>query len=323
MDHERSGRAARESCLSTGTRGSEFVDRPGATDRGTRLNAPTSTRILHRSRDLTLGEFRSFPEDPRWLRRSATSSHLIAIPRTCSLITQAGRDPVVATPNEAILYNARCEYTCQILSPTQELTTFLSVSTDALIGAMREFDPGVQDRPHEPWLRVACPTSASTFATFASLSPRRLRHADALEVEELSMSCLRQVVADAHPGRRSRPAPYSPAGLTHAHDVQEFLAREFRGSHSLADIARIIGVSSFHLCHAFRAATGTSIHAYRNDLRLRVALEEILENRFDLSRIALGLGFADQSHFCKAFSRCFGVGPSRVRRTLRAAPRRK
>ena len=65
-------------------------------------------------------------------------------------------------------------------------------------------------------------------------------------------------------------------------------------------------------------AFGMSIWRQVLRLRLRDALERVLETRESLSSIGLGAGFASQSHFGDAFRAEFGEAPGRVRRL--AAP---
>lgn len=69
----------------------------------------------------------------------------------------------------------------------------------------------------------------------------------------------------------------------------------------------------FTLARIFKARTGLSLHAYRNQLRLRSALERLREPGVDLIDIALDLGFSSHSHFTETFRRTFGKPPSAVR----------
>jgi len=72
------------------------------------------------------------------------------------------------------------------------------------------------------------------------------------------------------------------------------------------------------MCRLFREQTGRTIHAYRTQLRLRTALSRLADGERDLTRLALDLGFADQSHFTNAFRRTFDVSPAVFRRSLSA-----
>jgi AraC-like DNA-binding protein len=79
---------------------------------------------------------------------------------------------------------------------------------------------------------------------------------------------------------------------------------------SVCELADYVGVSPFHLCRAFRAESGMTLHAYRRDIRLRAVLGLTAEYRGNLSALALHAGFYSHSHFTTAFRRAFGVSPS-------------
>jgi AraC-like DNA-binding protein len=61
------------------------------------------------------------------------------------------------------------------------------------------------------------------------------------------------------------------------------------------------------------------MHGYRNQLRLRAALESLRDPRVDLSGLALDLGFSSHSHFTVMFRRSFGCPPSQFRRVVACA----
>ena len=82
---------------------------------------------------------------------------------------------------------------------------------------------------------------------------------------------------------------------------------------SLHELAARLSVSPFHLARVFRRRTWYSLHAYRTQLRLRLALERLPESRGALTSLAFELGFASHSHFTDTFRREFGVPPSVVR----------
>jgi AraC-like DNA-binding protein len=67
------------------------------------------------------------------------------------------------------------------------------------------------------------------------------------------------------------------------------------------------------LSRAFHREVGISIRQYSKRLRLRKALQLMLDTGTDLGSIAVELGFFDQAHFSNAFHREFGVPPSLVR----------
>ena len=86
----------------------------------------------------------------------------------------------------------------------------------------------------------------------------------------------------------------------------------------LADIARAVHCSPYHLSRLFRCQTGLPIHRYLNRLRLRRALERLAEGSPDLTELALAVGFSSHGHFSDAFRREFGHPPTHLRQ--RPAP---
>ena len=68
----------------------------------------------------------------------------------------------------------------------------------------------------------------------------------------------------------------------------------------------------------FHRQPGTTLHAYRNQLRLRAALEPLTNPGVDLLATALDLGYSSHSHFTETFRRSFGITPSAVRGNLTA-----
>jgi AraC-like DNA-binding protein len=111
-----------------------------------------------------------------------------------------------------------------------------------------------------------------------------------------------------------RRATTSQAHREQAEQTRLLLGERFAETLGLEDIARAVHSSTFHLARVFRRETGLAIHQYRNRLRLRAALERLVEQETDLTALALDLGFASHSHFSDAFRRAFSVAPSECRR---------
>ena len=86
----------------------------------------------------------------------------------------------------------------------------------------------------------------------------------------------------------------------------------------MRELARALAVSPFHLARVFRATVGRSLHAWRTQVRLRVALERVLDGA-DLMTVALDAGFSSHSHFTQSFRTAFGAAPSTVRSLPAAA----
>jgi AraC-like DNA-binding protein len=78
----------------------------------------------------------------------------------------------------------------------------------------------------------------------------------------------------------------------------------------------MLHTSAFHLGRIFRAHTGFPLHAYRTQLRLRLALDRLAERPSDLAALALDLGFNSHSHFTDTFRAAFFITPSDARVAL-------
>ena len=93
--------------------------------------------------------------------------------------------------------------------------------------------------------------------------------------------------------------------------VQDRLAESLR----LDDLAAAAGLSPFHFCRAFKAATGLSPHRFVT-LR-RVAMVQNLLRRAParpLAEIAAACGFAHHSHLTACFRKATGTTPALWRR---------
>lgn len=85
---------------------------------------------------------------------------------------------------------------------------------------------------------------------------------------------------------------------------------------SLAEMAAQVGLSRYHLCRAFRLATGLTPYEWLTQERLREARRQLAETELPITDIALSVGYATPSAFSASFRRAFSVSPSSFRRAL-------
>jgi AraC family transcriptional regulator len=137
---------------------------------------------------------------------------------------------------------------------------------------------------------------------------RAASHGDALTAEELGLSFLSQALTTAP----TRPASNRHA-QEYAHRVHTVLGARYAEYLSLTEIGRLVGCSPYHLTRLVRQASGTSVHQILMHIRLRAALEHLLDTTDDITPIALRVGFASHSHFSHAFRREFATPPAAVR----------
>jgi len=98
-----------------------------------------------------------------------------------------------------------------------------------------------------------------------------------------------------------------------AHALAHELRLRFADATPLSEIAGAAHTTVFHACRVFRRAFGTTLHAYRRELRLRHALAQLIDGDAPLAAIAAGAGFASQSHLTNLFRTRFAKTPGAVR----------
>lgn len=128
-----------------------------------------------------------------------------------------------------------------------------------------------------------------------------------LEIEERLVSAF-----DALRERHARPR--LPADLV-ADPEPVAVVRDYLGAHlaarvGLAALGRLVDRSPRHLLRLFRRTMGLTPHQFQMQVRLRRAADLLRRGRAPAD-VALALGFADQSHFTRHFTRSVGVSPGR------------
>ncbi|MFF8845038.1 AraC family ligand binding domain-containing protein [Streptomyces sp. NPDC015127] len=82
---------------------------------------------------------------------------------------------------------------------------------------------------------------------------------------------------------------------------------------SLEELAQELGTSPFALLRAFKAAYGLPPHTWLTDARVRRA-RHLLDSGTSPSEAAVAVGFTDQPHLNRHFTRIVGVPPGAYRR---------
>ncbi len=133
---------------------------------------------------------------------------------------------------------------------------------------------------------------------------------DPLAVEEDLMRCL-MIVSRRHRLDGKATSCASPSVRTAIRRLDD--APE--AAISLAELAKMSGVSRFQLLRGFAREVGTTPHAYVIQRRARLARKYLASGQSPADA-ALRAGFADQSHMTRAFVRHFGITPARYRAAI-------
>jgi len=121
--------------------------------------------------------------------------------------------------------------------------------------------------------------------------------------------------------RRLRPEPLHlpiPADRR-LRGVTEVLSRHPADGRSLADWARTAGASERTLARLFKQQTGMTFGAWRQRLRLLLAIGRLAEGH-SVTAVAYDLGYESPSAFVAMFRRELGAPPARYLRAARKAP---
>lgn len=277
--------------------------------------------VIFASSLVTVGRFRATVGHPSFRDSGPIERAIFVFPRTCVTIQHEGGCSFTTDTCTVVFYNEGQRYTREPVSPRGDHCEWFSVRPDVLLEVLSSTDPTALDRQDRPFRHAYGPSDARTYALQRLVITHVQREScpDALAVEEAVLKALERVaqLAQGRPVPTSEdnaalPAnPADAAGV--AHCARTFLARHFTESFLLDEIAERVNCSVFHLCRVFRRETGTTIHRYRHQLRLRHALELVADSSGCLTDVALSLGFSSHSHFTAAFRQTFDTTPSAFR----------
>ncbi len=96
----------------------------------------------------------------------------------------------------------------------------------------------------------------------------------------------------------------------YVNQVSKYIEKNAGQQIELDLLSRMVHISPFHLNRIFREKIGIPPKAYLLQVRIKKSVNLLLETR-SISRVALEMGFADQSHFSRFFKRNVGVSPGR------------
>jgi AraC-like DNA-binding protein len=276
-------------------------------------------RVVFSTESVTVGAFRCAVNHPSFRNSGPIRDDCFVFPRTTLVIQHDQGRAFVADPTVISLYNRRQEYERRPISVEGDRCDWFAVSHDLLRAALVARDPSAA-AAERPIRFTHARADASTY-----LEQRQLfidasdsgRRVDPLDVEERVVALLDRVLTLAYRDRRAHSrAPQRPADNELADAAKTWMAPRVMQRLTLARIAAALDCSVFHLCRSFRRATGLTLHGYREQVRLRLALERLELGERDLSRLALDLGYSSHSHFTAAFHQSFDVPPSTARKLL-------
>jgi len=203
---------------------------------------------------------------------------------------------IVADAHTALLFHPRSAFTIAHPGDSGDDCTAIDFRTGDIADALGDVPAGPRC-----WI----------FDRATQRRVRSLLHAlsgsEVLQAEECAFELLELLVGAPHNNGISKK-------IGDVETIRAAIAAAPEERLTLSDLGRIAGCSPYHLARRFRAHTGTSIHQYRLNLRLAMALERIAQGQDDLSALAHDCGFSSHSHMTSAFVKTYGAAPTVFRK---------
>lgn len=278
-------------------------------------------RIVFDSKLVRIGAFRCHPDDPSFHNSGPARNCCFVFPRTAVEIQHEHEAAFVANPNVVTFYNQGQVYLRNAVSTEGDRCDWFGVEMDVVQDVVRAFDPTLDARPDRPFNFTRGWADASTYLSQRKLFEQVVTGSvhDPLMIEESIVDLLEQVVRSAYKTTAiARPGIVGHKQRDMVHHLEFVLSREWEERLSLRDLGNEVGMSVYHLCRMFRRATGSTLHQYRQKLRIRCSLDSVMESSRSLVDIALDAGFSSHSHYTSSFRQEFARTPSSLRASNRA-----
>ena len=277
--------------------------------------------VVFESALVRVGAFRCDGDHAAFPQSAPIMNHCVWFSRTPVVIQPQHERSFVANANTATFYNRGEWFGRRRVATRGDESDWFAVEESLACRMVDACVPSLGAGPAGPfpWSHVAI--DSATYFRQRALFERATsaQAADVFSIEEGVIHLVERAMLQAASGhRRHQASAVSSHHRSLSRDVEVVLSGEFDQPLSLTDLARRVGASVYHLCRVFRAVTGSTMHQYRQRLRLRAALEAVTCGRATLTQIAVNLGFPSHSHFTRAFRLEFGVLPSALRRSSRA-----
>jgi len=178
-----------------------------------------------------------------------------------------------------------------------------------------ELDPGWLENIRERSASLSDPVdhTGGAPAWLATKLYKEFRHTDrasALMIEGLVL----EIVAELSRPGTITPERVPPRWLALA---LEMIREQFESDLGLSSIAASVGVHPVHFARVFRKFHGCTVGESIRRLRIEAACRRLGASDAALVEIATRSGFADQSHFSKAFKQATGFTPAQYRSAFR------
>ena len=98
------------------------------------------------------------------------------------------------------------------------------------------------------------------------------------------------------------------------------LEENYDSTPSTDQLAKLVGLSTFHFHRAFKSVVGETVAKYHQRIRIERAAAFLKSSNWQISDIALSCGFETPASFARAFKRLYGKSPGEFRETEGTVP---
>ena len=92
-----------------------------------------------------------------------------------------------------------------------------------------------------------------------------------------------------------------------------YMSEHYSQQITLESVATEVGLSPSYFSSLFHQVTGVSFREHLCAIRVEESKQLLLSTDYSLTDIAIAVGFADQSYFCKVFKKNVGMTPGKFR----------
>jgi len=285
------------------------------------INLTAVERVLGRTNMVAIGQYRCPVTHAQFAGGGPQLCQYVVFPRRPVRIQVEDGESEVAAPGLLRFYNIGDRYRRFALGAQADESDWIAIAPQVLEDLRREVPAAFARTPE----RFAA--HSATVSARLCLAQRRVfarvgqaGGADSLGLEEAVLELVSRSLEEAaaawqggaHRARVARAA--SVRRRRHiAEQAKAVLALDPALELSLAHVASQVHCSVAHLSRVFRRHTGSTLHAYRQAIRLHHALNLIQDGAASLVDVAARTGFASHSHMTSAFRRHFDALPSSVR----------
>ncbi|MBM7569174.1 AraC family transcriptional regulator [Paenibacillus sacheonensis] len=189
--------------------------------------------------------------------------------------------------------------------------TFITLYGPAAAGLWRDI---VDALGSSPMLSKDCPAIRMLDSIYREAEKRRIT--DACQASGLAYLFMTELLRAAR--MRERHEGDWPDAVLEAVGL---IREGFASIHGPEELARAVGLSTYHFIRLFRQATGMTTVQYLTRIRMEKAVGLLRDTELSLAAIAEQTGFSSVNYFNRTFRQWVGVTPGRFRTgrgTLRA-----